>query len=202
MYEDFNQNHLFQPFKRYRITYYAKPNDSGSFAVWKRVESYIKERSRPTEADDCTFGVNLNTESQDSQDIDVTTLLRGEWKDTPFVSPISGVRLCSICTPGVMIRDHVEDMEFIPYDQNGRIIQEDGKFPAPDQGISTDLRARLLDIRGVDIKLIFRSKEHFFKKAQARTVVGLSDRNLSTTDRYLRDSVIVSVYTRNIGGAF
>ena len=45
-------------------------------------------------------------------------------------------------------------------------------------------------------------KEHFFKKAQARTVVGLSDRNLSTTDRYLRDSVIVSVYTRNIGGAF
>ena len=82
------------------------------------------------------------------------------------------------------------------------LIQENGKFPAPDQGISTDLRARLLDIRGVDIKLIFRSKEHFFKKAQARTVVGLSDRNLSTTDRYLRDSVIVSVYTRNIGGAF
>ena len=110
--------------------------------------------------------------------------------------------MCAACTPGVMIRDHVEDMEFIPYDQNGRIIQEGGKFPAPDQGISNDLRAKLLDIRGVDIKLIFRSKENFFKKAQARTVLGLSDRNLSTTDRYLRDSVIVSVYTRNIGGGF
>ncbi len=198
VYEDFNQNHLFQPFKRYRITYYAKPNNSGSFAVWKRVESYIKERSRPTELDDCTFGVNLNTESTDSQDIDVTTLLRGKWRDTPFVSPISGVRLCSICTPGVMIRDHVEDMEFIPFDASGRIIQEGGRYPAPEA--SNSLRERLFDIRGVDVKLTFRSKEDFFRSAKTRKIIGLSDRNLEKTDKYLRDSVIVSVHTRNIGG--
>ena len=88
MYEDFNQNHLFQPLKRYRITYYAKPNDAGSFAVWKRVESYIKERSRPTELDDCTFGVNLNTESTEFQEnIDVTTLEEGEMERHAFCKP-------------------------------------------------------------------------------------------------------------------
>ena len=203
VYDDFNQNDYFQPFKRYRITYYAKPNNEGSFAVYKRIESYIKRNG-----DDCSFSIQPESDD-DGNTIPLTVAdLRGKWEDKPRIvqSPDpdqpEGIRVCAICTPGVMIRDHVEDMEFIPYDQNGRIIQEGGKFPAPDQGISTDLRAKLLDIRGVDIKLIFRSKEHFFKKAQARTVVGLSDRNLSTTDRYLRDSVIVSVYTRNIGGGF
>ena len=207
VYDDFNQNDYFQPFKRYRITYYAEPNNEGSFAVYKRIESYIKRNGN-----DCSFSMEPETVTDEATG-NTTTIpltvadLRGTWEDQPRTVPTPDpkqprIKVCAICTPGVMIRDHVEDMEFIPYDQNGRIIQEDGKFPAPDQGISTDLRARLLDIRGVDIKLIFRSKEHFFKKAQARTVVGLSDRNLSTTDRYLRDSVIVSVYTRNIGGAF
>ena len=199
VYDDFNQNDYYQPFKRYRITYYAKPNNEGSFAVYKRIESYISPNAG------CSFSIQPETDDQ-GDTIPLTVAdLRGNWEDRPReVSRPNGdqVRVCAVCTPGVMIRDHVEDMEFIPYDQNGRIIQEGGKFPAPDQGISTDLRAKLLDIRGVDIKLIFRSKEHFFKKAQARTVIGLSDRNLSTTDRYLRDSVIVSVYTRNIGGGF
>ena len=199
VYDDFNQNDYYQPFKRYRITYYAKPNNEGSFAVYKRIESYISPNAG------CSFSIQPETDDQ-GDTIPLTVAdLRGNWEDRPReVSRPNGdqVRVCAVCTPGVMIRDHVEDMEFIPYDQNGRIIQEGGKFPAPDQGISTDLRAKLLDIRGVDIKLIFRSKEHFFKKAQARTIVGLSDRNLSTTDRYLRDSVIVSVYTRNIGGGF
>ena len=199
VYDDFNQNDYYQPFKRYRITYYAKPNNEGSFAVYKRIESYISPNAG------CSFSNQPETDDQ-GDTIPLTVAdLRGNWEDRPReVSRPNGdqVRVCAVCTPGVMIRDHVEDMEFIPYDQNGRIIQEGGKFPAPDQGISNDLRAKLLNIRGVDIKLIFRSKENFFKKAQARTIVGLSDRNLSTTDRYLRDSVIVSVYTRNIGGGF
>ena len=40
----------------------------------------------------------------------------------------------------------------------------------------------------------------FFRKKTTRTIAGLSGRDASNDDRYLRDSVIVSVHTRNIGG--
>ena len=43
-------------------------------------------------------------------------------------------------------------------------------------------------------------KEDFFRKKTTRTIAGLSGRDASNDDRYLRDSVIVSVHTRNIGG--
>ena len=93
-------------------------------------------------------------------------------------------------------------MEFIPIDENGRIIRVDaGRYPAPE---IPGIRDRLYDIRGVDIRLTFRSKDFFFKNAaptnKQRVITGLSDRNTQSTDRYLRDSVIVSVATRNIGG--
>ena len=91
-------------------------------------------------------------------------------------------------------------MEFIPFDSNGRVIQQGNKFPAPDTSIPTSLRERMYDIRGVDIKITFRSKENFFKKSESRTISGLSGRDLTKQDKYLRDSVIVSVHTRNIGG--
>ena len=190
VYDDFNQNEIFQPFKRYRITYYAKPNDAGSYAVWKRIESYIKERT------DCRFTTDLSDDLSDSQKI---ALLRGTWEDTPREGP-GGRRICAECTPGVLIRDHVEDMEFIPFDSNGRVIQQGNKFPAPDTGIPTSLRERMYDIRGVDIKITFKSKKNFFKKSESRTISGLSGRDLTKQDKYLRDSVIVSVHTRNIGG--
>ena len=74
-----------------------------------------------------------------------------------------GRRICAECTPGVLIRDHVEDMEFIPFDSNGRVIQQGNKFPAPDTSIPTSLRERMYDIRGVDIKLLLDQKKIFLK---------------------------------------
>ena len=188
VYEDFNQNDVFQPFKRYRITYYAKPNNLGSFAVWKRIESYIKERTG------CDFGITFDGEISEE---DRLVALRGKWEDTPRVTA-DDRRVCEGCTPGVLVRDHIEDMEFIPFDENGRIIRNTaGQFPAPE---FSGIRDRLFDIRGVDIKLIFRSKEDFFRKAETRKTIGLSGRDFEKEDRFLRDSVIVSVHTRNIGG--
>ena len=76
-----------------------------------------------------------------------------------------------------------------------------GNYPAPEK---TGIRDRMNDIRGVDIKLTFRSKEFFFNDsssgANQKVLTGLSGRDISTNDRYLRDSVIVTVGTRNIGG--
>ena len=48
VYEDFNQNDLDQPFKRYRITYYADEKIGEKnivrLAVYKTVESWKQER--------------------------------------------------------------------------------------------------------------------------------------------------------------
>ncbi len=89
-------------------------------------------------------------------------------------------------------------MEFIPFDENGRIIRNNsGQFPAPEL---SGIRDRLYDIRGVDVRLTFRSKEDFFRAANTRIISGLSGTDATNTDKFLRDSVIVSVHTRNIGG--
>ena len=175
-YEDFNQNDHGvgeQVYKRYRITYFAdaSPTSPDSYAVFKRVESYNQPRE----------GCDL-----------YSNFAAADW-----------VRTCPECTrEDVLVRDHIEDMEFIPIDQDGRVIKDSsGNYPAPEK---PGIRDRLYDIRGVDIKLTFRSKEFFFNEsstgANQKIITGLSERNLQTNDRYLRDSVIVTVGTRNIGG--
>ena len=92
-------------------------------------------------------------------------------------------------------------MEFIPFDENGRIVQNaTNQYPAPEiEGI----RDRMFDIRGVDMRITFRSKNPFFtRERQApREVIGfMPNRSSLNEDQYLRDSVIVTVHTRNIGG--
>ena len=180
VYEDFNQNDLLQPFKKYKITYFAdqtgtdkiiRPDGSEGtiirYGVYKKISSWKQERASLT---DCNFPTS------------------GSWVET-----------CPECTSApVLVRDHIEDMEFIPFDENGIVIKNaSGKFPAPEL---SDMRDKLYDIRGVDVRLTFRSKNHFFRKGIARITTGLSGRDASNPDRYLRDSVIVSVHTRNIGG--
>ena len=230
VYEDFNQSHHGegeQPYKKYRITYYALPNDTGGYAAWKRVEHYFQPRvgcsfftgATPPPQDDGNDGgggnnseiFNLDNQfgvgnfsggiassgvSDDADDVNL--IVKGTWATN-----------CNACTPGTMVRDNIDDMEFIPFDENGKIIQTDaGVFPAPEH---IGIRDRLLDIRGVDIRLTFASKDDFFQKPATtdnpRVVLGLAGGNRNNTiadgrDRKLRDSVIVTVHTRNIGETF
>ena len=89
-------------------------------------------------------------------------------------------------------------MEFIPFDRDGLIIRDSaGDYPAPE---IDSLRDRLFDIAGVDVRLTFRSKDEFYKETQKREVIGLDDRKIEAEDKILRDSVIVTFKTRNIGG--
>ena len=182
VYEDFNQNNLLQPYRKFRITYYARPNEEGSHSAYKRVESYIKPR------EGCTF----EAVTQEGQSF--LEAARGTWDATQSAD-------CPECTPEVLIRDNIVDMEFIPFDENGRIIKNaTNQYPAPEiEGI----RDRLFDIRGVDMRITFRSKNPFFtRERQApREVIGfMPNRSSLNEDQYLRDSVIVTVHTRNIGG--
>ena len=231
VYEDFNQNDYSdgkQPYKKYRITYYAQPNDTGGFAAYKRVEHYsqprngcdlIAQATPPPQNDggndplgdgnlfnlENQFGVNRDPNASgivgsgvSDDSADVSSINKGLWLTD-----------CNECTPGVMVRNYIDDMEFIPFDQDGKIIQDSaGKFPAPEH---VGIRDRLLDIRGVDIRLTWISKEDFYKDAattdKPRTILGLggADRNNLISDgkdKKLRDSVVVTVHTRNIGETF
>ena len=184
VYEDFNmasRDDVFQPYKKYRITYFAKKTGTDDVVT----PSGIKKINR--------YGA--------------FKLIQG-WEqiiDPPcFFPPAENgnwVTTCDECTEEpALIRDHIEDMEFIPFDENGRIIKSSGDsffYPAPEHASMND---RMYDIRGVDIKIIFRSKDNFFKDAANRQLSGLTNRNKNTVDRFLRDTVVVSVHTRNIGG--
>jgi hypothetical protein len=91
-------------------------------------------------------------------------------------------------------------MEFIAFNQHGRIINPP---PSPDSSSRKDL----YNIRSVDVRLTFRSKKEFYRfdKLDAggniipRLVKGLGDRTTGIKDKYLRDSVVVTIHTRNIG---
>lgn len=157
VYGDFNQNDT-QPYKRYRVTYYAKPSgDNEYYAVYKSKQSWIQ-----------------STES-----------VTGNWSSS-----------CTECFSGELIRDHLVDMEFIVFDKQGRIIN-----PPPRQNDSS--RVDLYNITSVDVRLTFRSKNEFYRfnaeEKKPRFVKGLGDRTRKFLDKYLRDSVVVTVNTRNIG---
>ena len=141
VYGDFNQNDT-QPYKRYRVTYFAKPSgDNEYYAVYKSKQSWIQ-----------------STES--------TT---GNWSSS-----------CTECFSGELIRDHLVDMEFIVFDEQGRIINPP---PRPDNSSRVDL----YNIKAVDIRLTFRSKNEFYrfnaKDDNPRLVKGLEIGRASCRER-------------------
>ena len=161
VYDDFNQNHPTQPYKRYKITYYAAPltdKDGQRYVAYKSLRSW----SQTIDKDD------------------------GSWVDD-----------CSECYIGQKIRDHIVDMEFVPLDAEGRVLS-----PLPRPGSNPEARENLYKIRAVDLRITFRSKSNFykFKGSKPRFVKGLGDRGHDFDDTKLRDSVVVTIHTRNIGG--
>ena len=76
--------------------------------------------------------------------------------------------------------------------------------PLPKPGSGTTARENLYKIRAVDVRLTFRSKKEFYRfgasDSAPRLVKALGDRTQAFVDKYLRDSVVVTIHTRNIGG--
>ena len=168
VFDDFNQNDKLQPYKRYKLTYYALPvSDSDEsnqrYAVYKSKISWKQQRDSET--------ASWPTE--------------GDW-----------VSDCTECYHEQLVKDYVEDMEFIAIDQEGRKLSPD---PSPSD---SSARQNLYKIRSVDIRLAFRSENEFFRfearEGNERQLSGFSRAIKKYSDRYLRDSVVVTVYTRNI----
>jgi len=161
VYGDFNQNHTAQPYKRYKLTYFAdKEPENDFYSVYKTKESWIQENED----------------------------LVGSWTDK-----------CPECYIRERIRDHIVDMEFIVTGDEGKILNPP---PRPDN----PSREHLYSIKIVDVRLTFRSNKPFFKDEASpdkpRLVKGIGDRSREFFDRFLRDSVLVSIHTRNIGSGF
>ena len=164
VYGDFDQNDDEQPYKRYKVTYFAmrSPNNTDThYGIYKSKESWIQPIGQDT----------------------------GAWTADPTI--------CSECYSAELIRDHLTDMEFNAFDKQGKIINPP---PNPDD---PDTRGDLYNIKIVDVRLTFRSKREFFRSKapddKPRIVKGLGDRTREFFDKFLRDSVVVTVYTRNIG---
>jgi len=164
VYGDFDQNDIEQPYKRYKITYFALPKSSGNdkfYGIYKTKESWIQ----------------------------AVTDTSGTWTADPI--------LCPECYSSELIRDHLTDMEFIAFGNQGKILNPP---PSPDNPTT---RGDLYNIKIVDVRLTFRSKREFFRaeaeKGKPRLVKGLGDRTAEFFDKFLRDSVVVTVHTRNIG---
>ena len=103
---------------------------------------------------------------------------------------------CPECYHDELIRDFVEDMEFIPLDANGKVLNP---YPSP---ASVASRNNLYKVRAVDIRVAFKSEKPFFrfesKQGKERKLSGFSRGIRAFSDRNLRDNVVVTVHTRNI----
>jgi len=163
--------------------------------VWdqKETATHIEKENRLLRPENLTqvspgkgFGI-YKTKKSWIQKVGATT---GDW-----------VSDCSECYQGELIRDHLYDMEFIVFDGEGRKLYNTSTntYPTPENASRKDL----YNIRAIDVRLTFRSKKEFFRKdapaGKPRFVKGLGDRSRLFTDKYLRDSIVVTVHTRNLG---
>ncbi len=93
-----------------------------------------------------------------------------------------------------LVVDYVVDMIFNPVDEKGKLINP----PPSPTNINKDL---LYKIKTVDIGITVRSTKDFFRNSKIRNVLALMDtkRNKRKTDKYLRDTIIVTAHARNLG---
>ncbi len=99
------------------------------------------------------------------------------------------------------VLDYLQDLVFIPYDENGKPITSIGTYTPSDD--------KAFDLRTVDIGLVVRSSKPFFKQDKAGSIARkilsiattktLSGRNIQQEDKYLRDTITVTANARNIG---
>ena len=193
IYGDFDALDFDQPYKRYRITYYAKP-------MIKKIGSSKKERY---------YGLYRSLESW-IQTVDDD---EGDWAE-------EGNTRCTECYNEELLAEYLVDMEFFALGRNGMpiaVTTDNEQFGRADPVLDKDT---IFDIRSVDIRLTFRSSsaKGFYRTEEAgfsedtdvdtgdtkttripRILYSFGARTIPFFDKHLRDSVVVTVHTRNIG---
>ena len=124
---------------------------------------------------------------------------------------------CPQCYNEELISEYLVDMEFYALGRDGTQIAntlDNTEFGRADPMLDKDT---IFDIRSVDVRLTFRSSaaKGFYRSLKTSTSVtdegttttttiprivkSLGARTIAYFDKYLRDSVVVTIHTRNIG---
>ena len=93
-----------------------------------------------------------------------------------------------------IVLDYVSDLVFNAVDDQGLLINPP---PTP----TNANKDKLYNIKIVDIALSIRSSKEFFRTSRLRELLAMTDknRNQKNTDKYLRDTIVVSAHARNLG---
>ena len=159
-----------EEYTRYRVTYFCRPSDLlNPNGVVENTNAIYKQKEE---------------------------LINGGWVSNTNNS-----------YPEQLITDYVDDLIFIVKDVNGEAID-----PPPQNDAGNANRLRVDDIRAVEIALTTRSRKNFYKNTttndgsnrrvfeiDSEETENLEDDGTEFTDRFLRETVVLSVNTRNIG---
>ena len=173
VYGDFVERDTAQPYKRYKITYFAVPmqrSSSRQFGV--------------NEEDPTKYYGLYRSKSSWIQPLGDDT--GGEWVHD------SESGECLDCYRAELVREYLEDMEFIALDENGVMVE----------ALPSNME-KIMSIRTIDLRLTFRSSSQkgYFKNKINRMVKSFTDERTKQIDtRFHRDTIFLTVHTRNIGG--
>ena len=112
-----------------------------------------------------------------------------KWKDGDWNSPAEDRDTYT----NEIVTDYISDIEIVAKDNIGNVID-------PPPSLTNINRDKLYTIYTVEIFLTYRSKKNFYKSKKKRTIVSLynTKRNLEEDDKFLRESIILSAFTRNL----
>ena len=104
------------------------------------------------------------------------------------------------------VLDYVQDLVFIPYDEEGKILSSKSSGGSHKSGDYSPSNERTYDLRTVDIAFIVRSTKKFYKNKTVRKILSIAttgsanqSRDLNQNDQYLRETIAVTANARNVG---
>ena len=106
----------------------------------------------------------------------------------------------------VPVLDYVQDLVFIPYDEEGKILSSKSSGGSHKSGDYSPSNERAYDLRTVDIAFIVRSTKKFYKNKTVRKILSIAttgsanqSRDLNQNDQYFRETIAVTANARNVG---
>ena len=128
---------------------------------------------------------------QDSAENGVFQILKSKrkWDGSEWVAPVEELDTYL----DEVVTDYVSEIELVAKDNLGNVI-------SPPPSLSNENRDKVYSIYTVEIFLTFRSKKNFYQSNKLRNIASLyaDGRNQETNDRFLRESIILNAYTRNL----